>query len=83
MRLRFPAKPAADALAARVHTWMIANNTAYARSVTAGHTLRWAISYQDLLANGTPERPDWHVNLKARSFDALTGPEKAASIPYR
>ena len=81
--MRFALKADADTLAARVHTWMIANNAAYANSVTRGRTLRWAFSYQDLDTAGTPERPEWHVNLKARSFDALTGPEKAASIPYR
>jgi hypothetical protein len=58
----------AQAKADAIHSWMIANKPPYAASVAAGQTVRWAIPYQTAF---------WCVNVKDRSFDALSVPEKA------
>lgn len=83
MRLEFATQGAAQIKANRFHADMIAENAQYARSVSLGHTARWAIPYQDLDAAGVPINTLWWVNVKARVLPTLTAPETAALKPYR
>lgn len=69
-RLEFAVQANAQSLADRTHTWMVANDSEYARSVGAGQTLRWAIPYFDTTV--------WCTNIKTRSFNSLSGPERSA-----
>jgi len=64
--LQVEAQTKADAM----HAWMIANRPEYAKSVSDGQTLRWAIPYQG--------RAAWCINVKTRASGALTAPEIAA-----
>lgn len=83
MRLMFATRTEAQTFADRVHAWMIANNADYARSVSAGQTTAWARPYQDLDENRVPLNTNWYINLKERSVNACTAPERAAFLPYR
>lgn len=68
--LEFLTKAEAQAAADKIHAWMIANHPEYAKSVSDGQTLRWAIPYESKLG--------WAVNVKPRATDALTTQEKTA-----
>lgn len=70
VRLEFATRLLAQAFADDVHSRMVANDSAYARSVASGQTLRWAIPYQDGLL--------WYVNLKQRADKILTTVERTA-----
>lgn len=72
----------ADALAFanRVHQWMISTDSSYKRSVAAGQTLRWAIPYQLKDADGNLLRDGWQVNIKSRSYEALSTTEKTEVV---
>lgn len=79
-RLQAASQSAQQTLADRIHAWLIANSTDYSRSVSAGQTLRWAVPYQMRDQNGNVIDPNWQVNIKDRSYNALTAPEKAAAV---
>ena len=64
-----PTKAAAQELADRCHAWLIANDDAYAASVTAGHTLQWAIPTQD------EDTGLWQVPVNERVYGCLTKEE--------
>jgi hypothetical protein len=70
MRIEAPTEAAAQALQDRVHSALIAGSPAYARSVAAGQTLRWAYPMRDGGA--------WSILLKDRALFALTPGERAA-----
>lgn len=82
MRLSFASQIDAQACADRVHAWVIAHNASYAASVQAGQTTAWAKPYQDLDIDRKPLSLNWYINLKDRSFDALSSSEKAALVPF-
>ncbi len=63
-----PTEAAAQELADRCHAHLIANDEAYAASVEAGQTLRWAIPTQQ--DDGT-----WAVPVNERVFGCLTADE--------
>jgi len=46
-RLQFNTQAEAQAKADAIHNWMLANDTAYAASVLAGHTTKWADPIHD------------------------------------
>lgn len=66
---------AAQELADRCHAYLIANDAAYAASVAAGQTLRWAIPAQD---DGTGL---WAVVVDDRCLGALTPEEYTLPSP--
>lgn len=78
MRLEFPKQSDAQALADRIHSWMLANDRNYAASVASGQTKQWAIPHQikDEAGNVTDAR--WFVGVKERCLGALTDEERAA-----
>jgi len=76
MRLEFPKQSDAQALADRIHSWMLANDRNYAASVAAGHTTAWCIPYQVVDEAGKVINPAWCVNVKERCLGALTGTER-------
>ena len=69
-RMEYTTQAQAQAKADAIHAWMIANRPAYAASVSQGQTLRWAIPYLTAF---------WNVNVKDRSYDSLSVPEKASA----
>lgn len=77
-RLEFATQSEAQACADSIHQRMAANFTAYARSVAAGQTLRWAIPYQDVDESGRPIGSNWYVNVKDRCDSVLTTQETSA-----
>lgn len=83
MRLEYATRIAAQAKADAIHSGLIDNNRAYAGSVAAGQTLRWAFPYQDLDDNGVPINTLWYVNCKERCLGELTAGERTALKPYR
>jgi hypothetical protein len=83
MRLEFATRGAAQLKADEIHAWMIANRTAYAKSVNAGKTTAWAIPYQDLDVNDNPINTLWYVNAKERCRSALSSAEQLTLKPYR
>jgi hypothetical protein len=64
MRLYFATRIGALVVAARIHQWMIDNRPAYAASVQAGHTVRWAAPRDE--GDGT-----WSIPIKDRCAGAL------------
>ena len=78
MKLQFAKQADAQAYADKLHHWMLANNTYYAASVTAGHTKQWAIPYQQKDENGNVIDPMWCVGVKDRCMNALTVDERKA-----
>jgi hypothetical protein len=79
MRLDFPTKDEAQAMADKIHEWMIANDAAYAQSVKDGHTKAWAIPYQDKDEDNKIISPAWFVNVKERSVNSLSAAEEATA----
>lgn len=73
MHLPQASQAAAQARADQIHAWMIANSTPYAASVAAGHTLRWAIPFQD-------EQGKWAFHTKDRCQGALNQSELATQV---
>jgi hypothetical protein len=65
MRMSFATQAEALVAADKVHQGMIATNAAYAGSVAAGKTLRWAIPYQE------PGDGSWYVNAKCRALPTM------------
>lgn len=72
-RLEFATKPLAQTKADAMHAWMIANSPAYAAGVTAAQITAWALPYQDVAV--------WCINVKDRSTESLTVPEKSLVKP--
>lgn len=70
-RLEFTTRALAQAKADAIHLAMISADPDYARSVQAGHTLRWAIPYQD------ETTLVWCVNVKERGDKALAPSDRA------
>lgn len=64
-----PTQAAAQELADRCHSYLIANDQNYAESVALGHTTAWAIPYQ---AEGSS---DWSVPVAERVNGCLTAEE--------
>jgi hypothetical protein len=79
VRLDFQTKDEAQAMADKIHQWMIANDAAYAQSVKDGHTTAWAIPYQDKDKDNKVINPDWFVNVKERSVKSLSAAEEATA----
>lgn len=71
MILTKPTEAAAQELADRCHTWLIANDAAYAASVAAGQTVAWAIPQP------TESADAWTVTVTERVLGALTDAERA------
>lgn len=72
MKLPQNTKTAAQARADQIHAWMIANSPPYADSVAKGHTLRWAIPFEDA--------GKWAIHTKPRCQGALTQAERDAQV---
>lgn len=70
-RLEFTTQAEAQAEADRIHAWMVANDTAYAASVYAGHTTKWADPIQDYDDDGNVIGTKWCVPVSARCAGAL------------
>ena len=69
-RLSFPTRAEAQAKADAIHDWMLANDTAYAASVYAGHTVKWADAVQDYDENGKVIGSKWYVPVSERCAGA-------------
>lgn len=82
MRLTFPTEAEAQTKADAIHAHMIATWPEYAKSVTEGRTLAFAIPYQDLDKDGKPFG-DWYLNFKERHLDALSAQERSALVPVK
>lgn len=80
MKVPYTTLAEAQVAADRMHAWMIANAPGYARSVSIGQTLRWAIPTRELDGQGAPIG-DFLVGVKPRSFESLTTPERSRVIP--
>ncbi len=84
MRLLLPNQAAAQGKATAIHNALLAQNSDYAASVARGNTVRWAVPYQDLDAiGGSPINSNWYVNCKTRMLGSLSGPDRAALLPFR
>lgn len=70
MKLYYTTQAEAQAKADSIHAWMVANVVAYAQSVEADQTLRWAIPAQDVIG--------WYIHIKERCHGALTAAELVA-----
>lgn len=70
-RLYFPTRAEAQAKADDIHAWLIANDTAYAASVMAGHTTKWADPMQDVDDDGNVVGSMWYVPVSERCAGAL------------
>lgn len=69
-RLSFPTRAEAQAKADAIHDWMLANDTAYAASVMAGHTTKWADPMQDVDDDGNVVGSMWYVPVSERCAGA-------------
>lgn len=78
MRLSYSTQSAAQTVADRIHTWMIAHSADYAASAAAGRTTAAMKPYQDKDASGNVIGTNWYINLKDRHLGALTDAEKAS-----
>jgi hypothetical protein len=79
MKLTFIDKTAAQTRATEIHNALIASNPDYADSVAKGHTLRWAIPFQDLDINRVPIGTTWYAGVDNRCWGNLTLAEKTAA----
>ena len=77
MRLAFATKAAAQAVADRLHAYMQATNSEYAKSVQQGRTTACCKPYQDVGRDGKPIGSDWFLNFKDRHMAGLTVAERA------
>ena len=66
-RLEFNTQAEAQAKADAIHAWLLANDTAYAASVYAGNTVKWADAVQDVDESG---KPIWYVPVSSRCAGA-------------
>lgn len=62
-----------------IHQRMIASNTAYARSVAAGQTVRWAVPRRDFDENEV-ETGDYFVTIKDRCEPVLDAIERGRIV---
>ena len=69
-RLEFNTRSEAQAKADAIHDWLLANDRAYAASVYAGFTEKWADPMQDRDENGTPIGTKWYVPVSERCAGA-------------
>lgn len=83
MRLQYATREEAQAKASAIHAWMIANDSAYANSVSAGQTTSWAKPYRDFDTLGVPISIFWYVNCKERCRAALSAADLLALVSYR
>ena len=76
-----PTQAEAQELADRCHAHLINKDTAYASSVAAGQTLRWATPTEQFAESGMGEPPGqslgWGVPVEPRVSGALTEAERA------
>ena len=70
-RLQFNTQAEAQAKADAIHDWLLANDQAYAASVYAGHTIKWADPVQDYDEDGNVIGTLWYVPVSARCAGAL------------
>lgn len=75
MILTKPTQAAAQELADRCHSYLLANDSAYAASVAVGQTLRWAIPAQD------EDTGLWTVPVSERVYPCLTADEYTPPQP--
>ena len=68
MRLLADTEDQAKSLADLAHGYMIGTDAAYAASVEAGQTLRWAVPQQD-------EAGQWSIVVESRCLGAFTDTE--------
>lgn len=80
MRIERDPKAEAQALADRIHQWLIANDRAYAKSVADGQTLRWDVPRQQVDEKGVVTNQKWRVIVKPRVTGALSASERAEMI---
>jgi hypothetical protein len=83
MRLTYQTRDEARTKADEVHQHMISTNPEYAKSVTEGRTLAFAIPYQDLDKDGKPIDTLWHINFKERHMPSLDQEELAELKPVK
>lgn len=76
----FATKGEAQSKADAIHAYIVANNSAYAKSVTDGKTVRWDVPHQDLDDKGQPVDTQWFVFLKPKGLGALTAQEIAGLL---
>lgn len=79
-KLYFALQSQAQTRADSLHTSIIAGNPAYAGSVSANQTLRWAIPRQDVDLAGTPLNVFWWITCRDRCMPYVTGPEVALLV---
>lgn len=72
MRMYADTEAKAQALADRAHAFLIANDSAYAKSVGDGKTLRWATPMQDSAG--------WWIAVADRCAGAFTVQELAGMV---
>lgn len=70
MKFYYATRAEAQAEAARLHQWMLANDAVYAASVKAGQTKAWAIPRQDVDENGKVIDVRWWITKKDRCAGA-------------
>ena len=74
MRLYATSQAAAQANADKAHAYLIASDEAYAASVAAGQTVRWAVPARDVDADGNPVG-EWFIAVEPRCLGAFTDAE--------
>lgn len=75
MKIEKDLKNSAQALADKIHQWLINNDPNYANSVAIGQTLVWDTPKQPLDNNGNAINAKWKVVVKERMLASLTPAE--------
>ncbi len=81
-KLYFNNSNGADGRAMGLHNQLIASSSDYAASVSAGQTVRWSNTRQDMSSNSTPLSTNFYLDCVNRCLPHLTGPENARLVPY-
>jgi len=77
MKLYFPTRAQAQAVADRIHAERIAKYPDVAKSAQKGETTCWCVPAQDLDDKGSPIGTEWFIIVKDRCIGETTTQERA------